>query len=173
MLKFQNFGRPPGQPRLPAPFSPAVGQNSKFRSQRFVCLVVPIPKRCNTTPLPQTPGGNRLFRGPGLTRTKISCKELSGPSKFCADPSNGSKVFWKVWFRVWRWFDFDEHFSNLIGYSYECKRGECLLDFLKSWSRFVKKSVRPPWSWSRRNPTQFLSGFYPPQDISPIVDLWI
>ena len=50
MSKFQNFGRPPGQSRLPTAFSPARGQNSKFRSQHFVCLVVPIP-----TPLPQTP----------------------------------------------------------------------------------------------------------------------
>ena len=29
MWKFQNFVRPPGQPRLPALFSRAVGQNSK------------------------------------------------------------------------------------------------------------------------------------------------
>ena len=55
MLKFQNFGWPPGQPRFPGPFSPAVGQNSNFSSQRFVCLVVPIPKRIDMTPLPQNP----------------------------------------------------------------------------------------------------------------------
>ena len=30
-------------------------KKSKFRSQRFVHLVVPIPKRCDTTPLPQNP----------------------------------------------------------------------------------------------------------------------
>ena len=69
MLKFQNFGRHPGQSRLPAPFSPAVGQNSKFRSQHFVCLVVPIPKRCNTTPLPQNPWRQKpTFLGPWSPR---------------------------------------------------------------------------------------------------------
>ena len=72
MLKFQNFGRPPSQPRLPAPFFQAVGQKSKFRSERIVSLIVPIPKSCDTTPLPQNPRGDRfgrnpLLQGPGLT----------------------------------------------------------------------------------------------------------
>ena len=56
MLKFRNFGRPPSWPRLPALFSQAVGQKSKFRPQSFVRLVVPIPKKCNTTPCPKTHG---------------------------------------------------------------------------------------------------------------------
>ena len=64
MLKFQNFCWLAGQPSLPAPFSRAVGWKSKLRSQLFVCLVVPILKRCDTTPCPKTPGGDRFGRNP-------------------------------------------------------------------------------------------------------------
>ena len=39
----------------------------------------------------------------------------------------------------------------------------------RSQSRFVKKSGRPPRSQSRPDPTRFLSRFYPPRDISPMV----
>ena len=107
MLKFQNFCWLAGQPSLPAPFSRAVGWKSKLRSQLFVCLVVPILKRCDTTPCPKTPGGDRFGRNPLLpdpkgpwvqvTRQKITCKELSGPWKFCARPSNESKVTAHFW----------------------------------------------------------------------------
>ena len=111
MLRFQNFCRPPGQPGLAAPFSWAVGQKSKFRSQRFVCHVVSIPKRRDTTPLPQNPRRRQIWRkpaflgsrpdpvGPGVrvTRPKITCEELSGPWKFHTDPSNGSKVTALFW----------------------------------------------------------------------------
>ena len=44
---------PAFQPCLPAPISQATGQKSKFCSRGFVGLVVPIPKRCDMTPLPQ------------------------------------------------------------------------------------------------------------------------
>ena len=104
MLKFQNFCRPPGQPRFSAPFSWAMVQKSKFRSQRFVCLVDQISKRCNMSFLPQNPpeeidlaetrffGVRAWLRGPQGTCPKITCKELSRPWKFCADLFNGSKV---------------------------------------------------------------------------------
>ena len=51
---------PPDHPRLPAPFSPARGQKSKFRSQSFVCLLVPNLKRYDRTPYPKTPWGYRF-----------------------------------------------------------------------------------------------------------------
>ena len=77
-------------PHLPAQFSPADGQNSKFRSQHFVGIVLPIPTRYNMTPLLQNPRRRQIWRepqfwGPGpdpedprvqLTSQKITCKEL-------------------------------------------------------------------------------------------------
>ena len=47
---------PHGQARILTPFSRAVGKRSKFSFQSFVCLIVPILKRCDTTHLPQNPG---------------------------------------------------------------------------------------------------------------------
>ena len=41
----------------------------------------------------------------------------------------------------------------------------------RSWSRFFKKSRRPPRSRSRPDSTQFLSRYYPPRDILPISGL--
>ena len=38
-----------------------------------------------------------------------------------------------------------------------------------SRSRFVKKLGRPPWIWIPTRPDPFLSGTYPPWDISPMV----
>ena len=69
MSKFQNFGRLPGQPRLPAPFSQAVGRKSKFR---FFPHSSCFQKGMTRPPCPKTPGGDRfgrnpLFGGPGLT----------------------------------------------------------------------------------------------------------
>ena len=106
MLKFQNFGRTHGQPCLPAPFSRAVGQKSKFRSQHFFALLSPFPKRYDTTPLPQYPGRRYIwqkthFSGSGpdpeglgvqINGPKITCKEISGPWKFDHNLAMGSKV---------------------------------------------------------------------------------
>ena len=54
-------------------------------------------------------------------------------------------------------------------------RPDFLLRPPRSRSRFFKKSGRPPRSRSRPDSTRFLSRYYPPRDISPIVDgqwLW-
>ena len=106
MLKFQNFGCPPGQPRLPALFSGAVGKISKFLLAKF-CLPCcpdsekvwhnpPAPKPSEEVDLAETPlfGVWAWPEDPEvrITCQKITCKELSRPQKFCADPSNESNV---------------------------------------------------------------------------------
>ena len=61
MLKFPNFGCPPGQPCLLALFSIALGQKSKFPSQLLLPVLL-FSKRYDTTPWSKTQGGDRFGR---------------------------------------------------------------------------------------------------------------
>ena len=80
MSKFQNFGRFPGQPLLLAPFSLAMGTNSKFHSQHFVCLIVPIWQKPTFWGLGLTP------RAPGSESPvqKLLARFLAGPENLVA-----------------------------------------------------------------------------------------
>ena len=93
----------------PAPPSGPVfsgcGPKLKIPLPTFCLPCCPDSEKVQHDPPAPNPRRKPAFSGSGpdpaglgirVTRTKISCKELSGPSKFCADPSNGSKVFWKV-----------------------------------------------------------------------------
>ena len=51
-----------GRPSLPALFSLAVGQKSKFRFQHFICLILSFPKRYEATPLPPNPGRRYIWQ---------------------------------------------------------------------------------------------------------------
>ena len=96
-----------GQPCLPAPFSRAVGQKSKFRSQHFFASLSQFQKGVTRPPCPKTPGGDIFGRNPLLgvrawprgpwvqvTHPKITCEEFSRPWKFGCQPTNMSKVIW-------------------------------------------------------------------------------
>ena len=97
MMKFQNFCRTPSQPRLPAPFSPAVGQNSK---DVLFASLSRFRKGVTRPPCPKTPGGDRfgrnpLFRGPGLTPrapgSKLPAQKLLARS--LVDPKNLTTIW--------------------------------------------------------------------------------
>ena len=66
-VKIPKFWSPPDQPtpeqlHLPAPFSQAVGQKSKFRSQHFFASSSRLRKGMTQPPCPKTLGGDRFGR---------------------------------------------------------------------------------------------------------------
>ena len=96
--KFQNFGPLVSQPRLSAPYSPAVGR--KFRSQLFFALSSCFQEGLTQPPCPYTLGGDRfgrevLFRGPGLTPrargSKLRAQKLLARS--WVDPENLTTIW--------------------------------------------------------------------------------